>query len=323
MANIYKSQAGKEAVEAYYREALRRWPVPNRQRVIPTCQGDTFVVVSGDEDAPPVVLFHGSGTNSSIWIRDVAEWSQHHRVYAVDMIGEPGFSAPSRPSLRCDAYADWLDDVWDRLGLSAASIVGVSLGGWLALDCAVKRPERVTSLSLLCPSGVGAQNHGTLVKAGLLLLLGAWGRRQAFRLVAGNAAVRGEVSHFVTLVFRHFRPRMEKLPIRTNNELATLTMPVQLILGGRDVLIRSEETRDRMKRHVPDLHLTYLEDEGHLLPGQTSAVAEFLRAVLIRGRVSSQRFRTTPRLQHVSAEPVHPETADERHQRASHDEHCR
>lgn len=34
-----------------------------------------------------VVLFHGSGTNSSVWIRDVAGWAQRYRVYAVDMMG--------------------------------------------------------------------------------------------------------------------------------------------------------------------------------------------------------------------------------------------
>ncbi len=276
VAGIYKSEAGKQAVEGLYREALRRWPAPNQQLTVPTCQGDTFIVVSGESDAPPVVLFHGSGTNSSVWIRDVAEWAARYRVYAVDMIGEPGFSAASRPSLRSDAYVAWLDDVWAHLGLARASIIGVSLGGWLALDYAVKRPERVASLSLLSPSGIGAQNHLFLAKVGLLLMLGPWGLRRSLRLVAGNGGVPHEVADFVTLVFRHVRPRMEKLPIRTDQELAALTMPVQVILGGQDPLIQSKEARDRMERLVPHLHLTYLEGEGHILPRQTNTIAEFL-----------------------------------------------
>jgi pimeloyl-ACP methyl ester carboxylesterase len=193
------------------------------------------------------------------------------------MIGEPGLSAPSRPSLRSHAYAEWLDDVWDQLGLAAASIVGVSLGGWLALEYAVKRPSRVASLSLISPSGIGAQNNRLLLKAGVLLMLGGWGRRKALRLVTGRMTLPAEVSEALLLRFSHFRPRMDKLPVRTDDELASLKMPVQVIVGGKDALLRSDETGDRMQRTVTNLQLTYLENEGHVLLRQTERITEFLR----------------------------------------------
>src|SRR5262245_35833116 len=185
VADIYKSAAGKEAIETMYQGALATWPTSRKEILVPTCQGNTFVIASGDDDAPPLVLFHGSGTNSAVWLRDIAEWARHHRVYAVDVIGEPGFSAPSRPPFASDDYVRWLDDVWEHLGLARASVVGVSLGGWLALEYAVKRPMHVASLSLLSPSGVGAQNGLFLLKALLLLMLGAHGRRRAMEIVSG------------------------------------------------------------------------------------------------------------------------------------------
>jgi pimeloyl-ACP methyl ester carboxylesterase len=80
------------------------------------------------------------------------------------MIGEPGLSAPSRPRLASDAYALWLDDVLHELGVARASLVGVSLGGWLALDYATRRPERVERLALLCPGGVGKQRASFLAR---------------------------------------------------------------------------------------------------------------------------------------------------------------
>jgi pimeloyl-ACP methyl ester carboxylesterase len=279
VAGIYKSDAGRRAVEAQYANVLQRWPVPHRQLRVPTRQGETFVIVSGERHAAPVVLFHGSGTNTSMWMHDAAEWAHRFRVYAVDMIGEPGFSAASRPAFASDAYVEWLDDVWDQLGLQRASIVGVSLGGWLGLEYAVKRPARVASLSLMSPSGVGAQNVATLVKAGLLMKLGPWGLRRALTLVTGRGAVPEEIADSLILRFRHFRPRMDALPIRSDEELARLTMPVQLIVGGRDTLLRSSETRDRMARCVPSLRLSYLENEGHILPRQTATIASFLNDV--------------------------------------------
>lgn len=278
MAEIYKSAAGKEAVESLYRRALQRWPVPHRQLVVPTKQGDTFVIVSGESSAAPLVLFHGSGTNSSVWIRAVAEWSQHYRVHAIDMIGEPGFSAPSRPPLASDAYAAWLDEVWSGLRLGAASVVGVSLGAWLALDYAIRRPAHVASLSMVSPSGIGRQNHLTLIKAGVLLMFGSWGLGKSLKMITGNTDVPRETREYLVTVFRHFRPRMERIPIRTDAELAGLSMPVQLILGGNDALLWSRETRDRMERLVPRLQLTYLENEGHFLPRQTKTITEFLTA---------------------------------------------
>ena len=277
MADIYRSAASRQAIEAVYRRVLDRWPVPHDELIAPTRQGRTFVVASGAREAPPVVLFHGSGTNSGVWLRDVAEWARHCRVYAVDLIGEPGFSAPSRPPLSSSAYAEWLDDVWMHLGLARASIVGVSLGGWLGLDYAVRRPERVTSLSMVSPSGIGSQNQRTRVRIGLLRMCGAWGLRRSMQLVAGRAdPLPRQVSDYLLLVFRNFRPRMQKIPIKSDAELAALTMPVQLIVGGQDALIRSEETRSRMERLVPHAHVTFLDGAGHVLPPQTSAIAEFI-----------------------------------------------
>ena len=72
---------------------------------------------------------------------------------------------------------------------------------------------------------------------------------------------------------------MDRLPLRTDAELATLRMPVQVIVGGKDVLIRSQETRERIERLVPQAHLTFLEEAGHILPPQTAAIAAFLAGV--------------------------------------------
>jgi pimeloyl-ACP methyl ester carboxylesterase len=193
------------------------------------------------------------------------------------MIGEPGLSAPSRPPLASDRYALWLDDVWDQVGLNRASLVGVSLGGWLAVEYAVRRPDKVRSLSLLSPSGIGGQNVMTLLELGLLRLCGTWGLRRSFTLVAGREMPTA-LSEAITTVFKHFRPRRERIPVRTDEELARLHMPVQLILGGRDVLLRSAETRHRMERQVRQLQVIYLENEGHILPPQTHAVLAFVSA---------------------------------------------
>jgi pimeloyl-ACP methyl ester carboxylesterase len=105
--------------------------VPAESRTVATRYGETFVICCGPEDAPPVVLLHGAGTNSTILLADAEQWSHEPRVYLVDIIGEPGLSAGSRPSLQSDAYAAWLDDLLDGLGVERAAFVGSSrAAGW-------------------------------------------------------------------------------------------------------------------------------------------------------------------------------------------------
>ncbi|AOP47557.1 alpha/beta fold hydrolase [Streptomyces lydicus] len=278
MSAIYKSEAGAQEIQRRYREALDAWPVPAEQLRVPTREGETFVLVSGPEDAPPVVLLHGAGANATMWQDDITTWARHFRTYAVDLIGEPGLSAPSRPPLASDAPARWLDDVLEALGITRAAFVGTSLGGWLALDHATRRPERVDRLALLCPGGVGRQRMGWLFKALLLRPLGARGVRRSAGAVAGlDRPEHRAVLDQLVLTFAQFKPRTERLPVFPDDALRRLAMPVQVTVGGRDALFDSAGTARRTARCVPHATVRVLPEAGHALLGQTDAVLTFLR----------------------------------------------
>lgn len=277
---IYKTDQGRQLVMEQYRATLDAWPVPRREKTIATRQGETFVLTSGPEDGPPLVLLHGSATNSASWIGDVSTWSNDFCVLAVDMIGEPGFSAPSRPPLGSSAYAEWLDDVFDALGLEKAAVIGLSLGGWLAMDYAIRRPHRVGKLVLISPGGIG-RNRNILVWALPLLLLGAWGRRKMQECIGGKifldpAFLASPLGVMSDTIFAHFNPRTEMLPLPTDAQLQGLPMPVLAVLGDRDVFIDAPEARARLDRNVRNLALRYLPDGLHFIPGQAEAVRDFL-----------------------------------------------
>nr|WP_296773982.1 alpha/beta fold hydrolase [Rhodococcus sp. (in: high G+C Gram-positive bacteria)] len=276
MTRIYTSDRGAAAVRERYRQILSRWPVPMEQLRIDTRHGATFVVASGPAGAPPLVLLHGSGANAATWSADIASWATRFRVYAVDLLGEAGGSDPVRLPLDSDDIASWLDDVLDGLHIDEASFVGMSLGGWTALDYAVRRPSRVTRLSLLCPGGIGRQTMGWLPKVMLLKMFGTRGRRRTVSLVTGlDDARHSSILDEVVLVFEHFRPRTEKLPIFSDDDLRGLPMPVQLIVGDRDAMMDSAETARRVSALVPSSVVTVLPDTGHAILGQTAAVLEF------------------------------------------------
>ncbi|MCZ1009469.1 alpha/beta fold hydrolase [Streptomyces lydicus] len=278
MSTIYQSEAGAHEIRRRYQEALQSWPVPAEHLRLPTREGETFVIASGPEDAPPLLLLHGSGANAAVWQDDIAAWSRHFRTYAVDVIGEPGRSAPSRPPLASDALARWLDDVLKGLGITDTAIVGMSLGGWLALDYATRRPERVTRLGLLCPGGVGRQKMGVVFTFLLLRPFGRWGALRSARAATGldTPQTRHLLDH-VMLTFKHFKPRTERLPVFPDSALRRLTMPVLVTAGARDAMFDSARTARRMHDCVPHATVTLLPEAGHALLGQTASVLAFLR----------------------------------------------
>jgi pimeloyl-ACP methyl ester carboxylesterase len=290
MVNIYKSAEGARQVEALYREILSRWPMPYRQFRLSTREGETFVMACGPESAPPLLLLHGAGANSAAWIADAPKWAAHFRIYAVDIIGEPGLSAPSRPPLRSEAYVSWLDDVLAGLSLEKVSLVGISLGGWLALDYATRRPARVESLALLCPGGIGGQKVGFVLAAMFLQLFGERGRNRAMRLAlgplpkkvpstrSGAQAKPNPIVDLFALTQKQYHPRREKLPVFTDEELRRLTMPLLVILGGRDAILDSYNTNHRIKKNVPHAKVCFLPEFGHLFPSQAGRILDFLSA---------------------------------------------
>ncbi|MEZ2128072.1 MULTISPECIES: alpha/beta fold hydrolase [unclassified Sinorhizobium] len=277
---VFRSERAATQVEAQYRQVLCQWPVPKTDLRIPTCQGSTFVVACGREEAPPVVLLHGSQANSAAWMPDVTLWSSKFRLFAVDMIGEAGLSARVRPDLTGDAHALWLDDVFKGLSIQTASLVGTSLGGWLALDYASKRPAAVQALSLICPAGIGRQKNFLLAVAPLLLL-GPWGKRRIREKVFGPApkelpAEMLGMADLMETIGRAIKPRVVKIPQLTDEQLRQLDMPILAVVGGRDALLNSRDTRARLEGAVPHAEIYFIEDGYHFLPNQSRRIMEFL-----------------------------------------------
>lgn len=284
---LYRSPAAPLAVAKQYEVLLSEWPVAHTRHHVTTCQGETFVIECGRRDGPALLLIHGGLANSTAWMGDVTTWAPHFHVYAVDVIGEPGLSAPSRPPLDSDEHARWLDDVLDALGLTEVSIVGISLGGWLALDFAVRRSDRVSSLVLIVPGGVGPQRN-VLYWAVPLSLLGKWGRRKVAERVFGPLPVEvtdtmRRFSELYDLISREFRPRYVKLPIFTDDQLAGLSMPVMAVVAGRDVILASAPMKRRLEKHVRNLTMHYLPEARHFPGSQAERALEFLTCA-VHGR---------------------------------------
>jgi 3-oxoadipate enol-lactonase len=102
---------------------------------------------------PPVVFLHGIGGNRTNWHRQLRTLGGQATAIAYDARGY-GDSDDYPGELRMDDFRDDLDRVLDAYGAQAAHVVGLSMGGVVALDYALHRPTRVRSL-VLADTGLG------------------------------------------------------------------------------------------------------------------------------------------------------------------------
>lgn len=101
----------------------------------------------------PLVLVHGLGANSSLWVHQVQPFSQRFRVIALDL---RGFGRSSKPIKREDYSVDLMADdvigVCHELGLSSVNLLGTSMGGFIGQTIALREPDLIRSV-MLCHTG--------------------------------------------------------------------------------------------------------------------------------------------------------------------------
>lgn len=275
--SVYRSVAGKTAVRSYYKQILLQWPQPNAHHYVSTHLGKTFVISSGVQDGGPVVFLHGASTNSAMWTYDAAVVGRTHRVYSVDIVGEPGSSSETRPNLKPSNYADWLAEVLDGLGIDTASIVGNSLGGWIALDFATAYPDRVRALVLLAPGGICAMLPSYVFKAAALSMLGKKGADRMSRMVLGDIPLPREVAEFAALLRAHYIPRRLKIPVFSDDALKRLTMPVLYVGGDHDIFFPSRRCAERLHALLSHANVRVLENTRHALVNMADDISAFLK----------------------------------------------
>ncbi len=107
------------------------------------------------EGASTVVLLHGISCSVLEWEHNIAALAQTHQVVALDLLGCGLSDKPVDADYDMQAQARFVFDFMDTMGLTSVHLVGNSMGGRIAMECAAMQPERVKSLVLSAPAGIG------------------------------------------------------------------------------------------------------------------------------------------------------------------------
>lgn len=273
---VYKSEEGRRKILAHYDKLLGTLQIAYQERYVDTSYGKTYLLEAGQADHPVVFLIHGSCSNSAMWFGDIGLLAEKYHVFAIDMIGEAGHSAENRLDPTTDAYANWIREVFDALGIQKAMLMGNSFGGWMSLKFATTYPERVEKIVLIATSGVTPVKLLFIFKSILYTMRGEKGLESMNRMVYGTNEIPKEVLEVSNMIMENFNPMVGALPNYTDDQLKKLTMPVMYIAGENDATVHAHRTAQRIKKLIPHAKTKLIQNSGHVVYNVMDIIMPFI-----------------------------------------------
>lgn len=224
----------------------------------------------------PLVMIHGAQGDQSMFNDFAPAFASQYRVLTFDQRGS-GLSEKPAGEYSIAMLADDTAVLMDLLGYHPAHVVGVSMGGMIAQELALRHPSKVRSLVLGCTTPGGAQavriGGGAFTKAYSTQPMSAEDRGRA---LAEAAFTKGYIERHPQIIASMIEARRErpldpvaldhrlKAALRhdTFERLPQIKSPTLVVTGRDDALISWENSR-LLAQRIPDAQLVILEPAGH------------------------------------------------------------
>ncbi len=237
---------------------------------------------------PPLVLQHGFLGGSGYFAPQMAHLGRTHDVIAADLPGFAGSAGEPTPD-SIEGLSGALVGFLDELGIERFALLGHSMGGMVALQTALDRPDRVERLILYGTSASGSLPGRFETFERSIERIGEEGLEATAARITATWFVEGEAAALYPLCLEAGRGAGREAAIAclaampawdVSNRLDTLAMPTLVVYGDRD---RSYDLEDAvgLARGIPGARLSILPDCAHNVHLEKSdlfnqVVADFL-----------------------------------------------
>jgi pimeloyl-ACP methyl ester carboxylesterase len=256
---------------------------------------DIYFEIHGS--GPPLVLIMGLRRNAEWWCQQIPELSKHFTIIAFDNRGAGRSDKPEMDySIRL--FADDTAGLMNFLGIPKAHVLGISMGGYIAQELAIKHPDKVNGLILGCTSCGGHRavhmSEGRMEKfAANKGLTPEQILRKDMDLYFSDRFIRGHperIEEFVSISLRYYQPAeafFRQLNACLNHDtvdrVSQISSPTLIMTGDDDHLVPSENSLI-LKELMPEADLELLAGCRHCFFMEESelfnrSVVRFLRSL--------------------------------------------
>ena len=235
---------------------------------------EIFAECSGAPGKPWLTCLHSLATDHRLWDPQLAALQTGHRVLRLDLRGH-GRSQPGDGDYTVAGLARDVVSAWDRLGIETSAVMGLSLGGMIALALAIEEPQRVERVIAAdcrtdAPDGFKAmwqQRRALLNERGMAAVadvtLPTWFTPQTLSDTGSAAAVarvRDMIESTSAAGYIGATRALERLDVKPG--LPRIGCPALLVVGAQDG-VHPAAMRE-MATEIPGPRLVEIQDAAHL-----------------------------------------------------------
>lgn len=283
--------AGQDRFREAYATAFEAMPTPTQTLDVRTGYGIARVYrfEGTGQITSPVVLLPGTMSSTPVWADNMQGLLQIGDVYSLDLLGEAGMSIQDRPINTHEQQAEWLHQTLAALPEDSFHIVGLSIGGWTAVNLALHKPQHIASLTLIDPIHTfGDMPLETIMRsipAAVPWVPKSW--RDAFNsYTAGDAPVEDvPVATMIEAGMQHYHMRLPQPSRISEEQLRGIHLPVLAIIAGKSVMHDREPAAETPRRALTKGTVRFYADASHAINGEQpdDIAADIARFIATQG----------------------------------------
>jgi pimeloyl-ACP methyl ester carboxylesterase len=243
------------------------------------CIDETRLYWSECGDGPPLVLVHGLGSSGRDWAPQVDRFAERHRVLRLDLRGH-GRSERGDGSYSVAQFARDVAVFLRKRAAAPAHVVGLSLGGMVALELAAGAPALVRRLVVV--NSVADMRlrswHDVWVYASRRLAVQALGMRRVGRLLAHTLFVKPEQDDLRRTFVRRWAQNDKQAYLQAMDAIMRWSVadrlgriPTPTLLVSSDEDYTPVTAKRRMAARMPNAEVAVVGDARHALPVERPA----------------------------------------------------
>lgn len=269
-SKIFRNENSRQKLEEWYQRFVNKIETPIESVYVQTSFGSNHILKAGKESKPPLLCLHSMLTSSAHLTSELQLLLDHYYIIAPDLPGQSARGLETRFSYKDNSFAEWLSEILDGVGLQKVNLLGISLGGFAALQFSQVYPGKVQHLVLIVPAGIvrGSTWEGIKKMAIPSMMYQFNKSEENLKKFVDPLLTTWDDNwgHYIGDAFLHFKPDLRIPPLISDQKLKEWEIPTLVFAAEDDISFPGKPMIQKLKSNNSDILTELMENCKHSPP---------------------------------------------------------